>query len=440
MGRLRLEDLKDDPRNPPEIPDHKRKALRFSLETFGDISGFVWNKTTGYWVCGHQRYAGLKEKYGDALVLKGNAIKLPNGETFQIRIVEWTEAKALAAMTAANSLELQGRFTDDLGEVLDTIGHDLPDLVEPLRFDQLGGPVDPAPTDQNEDGDPADDLPPWCIDPVVKDGDLWTVGPHRVLIGDSHMNENIDRLLDGATPNLYLSDPPYAIYGSATGIGSDIADTKMVQPFFTALFKGAVRVLPDFAHLYVHCDWRSYPVIIQMAERVGLAVKNCLIWDKGGGGLGSAYMNSHEFVAFWAKLPPPKAMVSSAKTGQRVVRKSNVFRINRPTGEDRLHNAAKPVELVGSLIENSSDEGQIVLDPFLGSGTTIVAAHLKARIGYGCDMDPKFGQVALQRLQTITQQPATREDGETLDHLVELQDRDRRPDPIPEPAAATGSS
>lgn len=426
MAKLRMEDLLDDPRNPREIADHKIEALKFSLESFGDISGFVWNKTTGYWVCGHQRYRALRELHGDALILKGGSLRTPSGESFPIRTVEWTEAKALAAMTAANSLELQGRFTDDLGAVLDTIGHDLPDLVAPLRFDQLGGPVEPAPTDQKEDGDPADDLPPWAIDPVVKDGDLWTIGDHRLLIADSHVPENIDRLLAGKTPDLMLCDPPYAIFGSSTGIGTDISDTKMVRPFFEAMFRMAFRVLPEFAHLYIHCDWRSYPTMTEMAARARLTIKNCIVWDKGGSGLGSSYANTHEFVGFWAKLPPEKAMRSSAKTGQRMVHKSNIFRINRPHGDERQHNAAKPVELVGSLVENSTDDGGLVFDPFLGSGTTIVAAHLKGRIGYGLDMDPKFAQVALARIQKITGQPATREDGETLDHLIELQDIDAR--------------
>ncbi len=122
--------------------------------------------------------------------------------------------------------------------------------------------------------------------------------------------------------------------------------------------------LPEFGHAYIHCDWRSYATLWDGFRAAGLTPKNCLVWDKGGAGLGANYANTHEFVAFWSRLPPEKAMTASRKRGQRTVAASNILRFQRPTGDDREHNAAKPVAMLAELIENSSDVGDVVVDFF----------------------------------------------------------------------------
>lgn len=238
--------------------------------------------------------------------------------------------------------------------------------------------------------------------PTAEFGDLYTIGPHRIICGDAFDADTVARLLDGEAADVVAQDPPYAIYGSATGIASDIADDAMVRPFFAAMWRAAWAALPDFGHAYVFCDWRSYPAVRETAKGSGMEPKNCIVWDKGGAGLGSNYANTHEFVAFHARIPPSGAMTSGRRTGQRPVYASNVMRHNRPTGDDRQHNAAKPVDLIRDLVKNSSEPGGRVLDMFAGSGSTALAAIAEGRVALLVEKDPAMVDVILARLTKAT--------------------------------------
>lgn len=237
------------------------------------------------------------------------------------------------------------------------------------------------------------------IDPITRPGDVWHIGRHRLMCGDSLEADNWTALLgDSLKPQCIVTDPPYAIYGSSTGMASDIADDKMVRPFFESVCRLARDLLPYFGHAYLFCDWRSYPTIVMAAKGIAtLELKNTLVWDKGGSGLGSNYANTHEFVAFFHKLPPQTAMGHRA-AGIRPVHKPNILRFNRPTGDERKHNAAKPVALCRELIDNSSGPGDVVCEPFCGSGSTMVAADQLGRVCVAFDLEPKWVDVTLGRM------------------------------------------
>ncbi|HZL99881.1 MAG TPA: DNA methyltransferase [Planctomycetota bacterium] len=259
--------------------------------------------------------------------------------------------------------------------------------------------ADKASTKNNNQGQTGEDefgLIP--ADAISRPGDVWYIGRHRLICGDSLERETWKAHLEGAKVACIATDPPYAIYGSSTGMASDIADDKMVRPFFEAVLRFCRDVLPWFGHLYVFCDWRSYPTIAMSARGVEtLELKNTLVWDKGGSGLGSNYANTHEFVAFFHKLPPQTAMGHRA-AGVRPVHKPNILRFNRPSGDERKHNAAKPVALMREALENSTDPGDLVLEPFCGSGSTMVAADQLGRICYACDLEPKWVDVTIGRM------------------------------------------
>lgn len=258
----------------------------------------------------------------------------------------------------------------------------------------------------------ADDAPEPPKNATSRAGDLWLLGQHRLLVGDSFEPDDVGRLLQGRLANLVLTDPPYAIYGSSTGIGTDIADDKMVRPFFEKLGQTLAANVVEFAHVYVHCDWRSYATLWHGLKSAQLAPKNCVVWDKGSAGLGNSYANTHEFVAFFAKLPKQHAMTSGNKRGQRPVHQGNVYRCNRVAGKEREHNAAKPVELLAWLIGNSSNEGDLVLDLFGGSGSTMIAAQQEKRVAYLMEMEPRFADVIVERWQRFTGEAAVLEGGE----------------------------
>ncbi len=233
---------------------------------------------------------------------------------------------------------------------------------------------------------------PKCGQPVAGA----PVARHRVMCADNSLDENVQALVAGQPVDEVVTDPPYAIYGSITGVASDIADDRMVVPFFEALLRRCHRLLPWFGHAYVCCDWRSYPAIWEAARRAGMAVRNCIVWDKGGQGLGANWANCHEFVVYLAKLPPQHAM-GDRVAGVRQVHKPNMQRFDRVRGEEREHNAAKPADLFAELMDAGSDRGATVVDLFLGSGTAVIAAHASGRRCLGMEVDARMCDILRRR-------------------------------------------
>jgi site-specific DNA-methyltransferase (adenine-specific) len=171
----------------------------------------------------------------------------------------------------------------------------------------------------------------------------------------------------------------------------------------------------------VCCDWRSWPSIWD-GFKARLSPKNLVVWDKGGSGLGSNYANAYELIGFFARLPPARTMKSSEERGQRPVHKPNLKRrnpmeptplelaeaeqvmrrFNRPHGEDRNHNAAKPVDLFAWFIENSSDEGAVVLDCFAGGGACIEACERLNRSARLIEREPDTADLIVARWVKLT--------------------------------------
>jgi DNA modification methylase len=246
-----------------------------------------------------------------------------------------------------------------------------------------------------------DDFGTIPAQPITRLGDVWHIGPHRLACIDSLAKKSLAGLIGGAPIHAIVTDPPYAIYGSATGIASDIADDNMVLPFFEKVLTLAKDHLAWFGHAYICCDWRSWPAIWQACKRIPtMEPKNLLVWDKGGAGLGSNYANTHEMIGFFAKLPKQTAM-GHRPAGQRSVHKPNVLRYNRPTGAEREHNAAKPVGLLRELIENSTGPGDNVAEPFCGSGSTMVAAAQLDRVCFAADISPGWCDVTIGRMMRL---------------------------------------
>lgn len=265
-----------------------------------------------------------------------------------------------------------------------------------------------------------DDFGTVPMNPITRPGDVWHLGPHRLICGDSLLPETLNTLIGNDQCHLIATDPPYAIYGSATGIASDITDDKMVRPFFERILTIAKERLPWFGHAYICCDWRSWPAIWESCKRIPtIEPKNLIVWDKGGAGLGSNYANTFECIGFFHKLPGQTAM-GNRPAGIRSVNKPNVMRHNRPTGKDREHNAAKPVALIRDLIYNSSGPGDVVLDPFCGSGTTIIAADQVDRICLAVDIEPKWCDVTIGRFMRLRETKATLgENGPTYQEVAQ---------------------
>jgi DNA modification methylase len=253
-------------------------------------------------------------------------------------------------------------------------------------------------------------------EPKTKRGDVWVCGDHLLLCGDS-LEAETEAWIEKGTTACVLTDPPYAIYGSSSGVGSDVADDKMIRPFFAALGRRMRHALRLFGHGYVFCDWRSWDAVLAGMKASTLAAKNCIVWDKGDFGLGSMYRNCHEFVGFFVSQPERSSHYAKQATGQRMVTQPNVRRVNR-TGQggfesehepgQRFHNAAKPVQLLQWLLDNSTDEGDLVLDLFGGSGSTMLACERSKRRCRMVEVEPKWCDVIVARWEQLTVRKAER--------------------------------
>jgi DNA modification methylase len=236
-------------------------------------------------------------------------------------------------------------------------------------------------------------------DPDSVRGKVYECGPHLVVCGDSLDLELLGMVVTPGSVGLMVLDPPYAIFGSATGVSSSVADDKMIRPMFERTCAAINQTLRTFGQAYICCDWRSVATIMEAARGFGqLEHVNTLIWDKQQGGLGSNWGNSYEELVYLMKRPPARTMKSSTKdTGVRMIGQSNVLRHTRPQGYDRLHNAAKSVPLFEQVIEAATDPGDLVVDLFGGSGTTMIAAANLGRRAVVFELDRGWCDVIRMR-------------------------------------------
>jgi len=412
MTTIPLQSIKPATRNPK---DHDLGELVVSLQRFGFVGSLLVDTRTGRLLAGHGRLEALQQLRQKGLRPAG--IELAEDGDWLVPVERWTssnDVEAEAFLIAANRIGERGGWNQPMLEqvladlarggdaALAGVGFDLADvddMITKLTNDATSGDVDAIPDE------------PKAIAIYVQSGELWELGAHRLLVGDSTREVDVDVLLEpleGKPVDAVITDPPYAIYGSSTGIGADIADDKMVRPFFEAIGKLIAGRLKKFGHAYAFTDWRSWAAMWEGFKRAGLVPKNGLVWDKGGGGLGSNWANAYELIAYFAKLPPPVAMQSGTERGQRPVHKANILRHSRPSGVEREHNAAKPVGLLIELVEAATDKGETIFEPFTGSGSTMIAGEKTGRRVFGLEIEPRFAQVAIERWQRLTGQKAKR--------------------------------
>lgn len=415
--------LTEDPGNPRDITPENRDRLRQVLDRFGFVENLVLNARTGELVSGHQRRALALELGVDRVPVM--VVDLPPGE-----------ARALAI--ALNNPSAQGGWEPELLsarleelaslDVLELTAFDTSELVA------FGFPP------ETEDGETEEvrfkastkdpEVPPLPDEPETETGDVWELGNHRVVCADAF---DFDvRAFHGGPVDLVLTDPPFAIFGSSTGVASDVTDDRMVRPFFQQVARRAAAALPQHGHAYVHCDWRSWAALWEGFRAGGLAVRNMIVWDKGGAGLGSNYANTHELVAFAHYVPKASNTFDNRRNSEyRPVYASNVIHADRPRGDERHHNAAKPVGLLETLIHNSTGAGPegavrsgeaiedaVVLDLFAGSGSTLIAAE---NLGLRCiavDIDPGWVDVTVQRWRNLTGKKGRRRKGAALKFIA----------------------
>lgn len=256
-----------------------------------------------------------------------------------------------------------------------------------------------------------DDAPEPPEEPASKPGDLWILGRHRLLCGDATNPADVERLMARTRANLVFTDPPYGMsYGGGRAAGStprgarvkahgDIVGDDRRGEDLVRLVRDALAIATRFkvpdAAVYVCLTWRTYAEFEMALAEAGLAVKACIVWDKKSIGLGYAdYRPQHEFIFYC-----PGAWYGGED-------ESDVWQMSRGNTSEYVHPTQKPVELIERALGNSSRQGEAVLDPFGGSGSTLIACEKAGRTAYLVEIDPRYVDVIVRRWEKFTGETA----------------------------------
>jgi DNA modification methylase len=407
-----LADLKPAPYNPRTITNRALGGLSTSLAAFGDISGIVWNKRTGHVVAGHQRIEALSKKHGARLKIVDGAIVAPGGKTYPIRVVDWPESKEKAANVAANSPAIAGEFTDGLADIVRELKLAEPDLSEALLFDELD-------TASGGGKDVVEDEPPEPPeDPITKPGDLWLLGRHRVLCGDSTKGEDVGRVMCGEQADLLLTDPPYGIayipetkrLAAKGGLASDKPYPEGFDTFASwldGLLAVAIDQIRPGGCYYVWMGWSHLGTVEAVMRTRGHAPNHAIVWDRVMPRLTKYpqdFLPCAEFCLYgWVRG------AKHIKNNPQDAMRTNVWHVKRLDAKDMEHTTQKPLALAANSLLMSTNEGATVLDVCLGSGWTLIACEQLDRTCVGIEIEPRYVDVIVKRWETLTGKKAKRD-------------------------------
>lgn len=314
-----------------------------------------------------------------------------------IKAKNLTEAQKRAYIIADNKLSLNAGWDEELLAVeisdLQSESFDLSILgFDDKELDKLLSPSGEDIKDDDFDIDAELEKPA-----VTKEGDLWTIGKHKLLCGDSTLSSSYEKLMDGRKANLVVTDPPYNVNyeGTAGKIKNDNMGNEAFHSFLLAAFNRLHENMASDASIYVfHSDTEGLNFRSAFDE-AGFYLSGCCIWKKPSLVLGrSPYQWQHEPCLFgWMKNGKHQWYADRKQT--------TVWEFAKSKKND-LHPTMKPVPLIAYCIMNSSMSNTLVLDPFLGSGTTLIACEQTDRACFGLELDPKYCDAIVSRYIELT--------------------------------------
>lgn len=378
-----------------------------SIVAFGFVNPIIVDDH-GNILCGHGRIRAAQ--------------KLGWSEVPTLRVDHLSEAQKRAFVIAENRLaELAGWDEDLLAiEFQHLLDADVDFEITTTGFETAEIDLILGTIGSDDDRDSADESVPDVQQTAVTQlGDLWEVGPHRLLCADALVPESYVTLLDGELAQMVFGDPPYnvPIAGHVSGLGATthreflMASGEMSEAEFTRFLSIICRNLAsstiDGAVHFICMDWRGARKLLRAGQTAYDKLLNMCVWAKTAGAMGALYRSQHELVFVFKSGTAPH--INNVMLGRHGRNRTNVwnypglnsFQADR---EDTLamHPTVKPVALVADAILDCSTRGQVILDPFLGSATTVVAAHRTGRRCYGMELDPLYVDVALRRLRHLT--------------------------------------
>jgi DNA modification methylase len=412
--------------NPRNARTHSKKQLR---QIANSIARFGWTypilaDENGTVIAGHGRFkaaellglkqvpvitvSGLSEAEKRALALADNKIAENAGWDREILAAELSE---LAVILPECNLDIE------------STGFNAPE-VDGLLVDLV-----------DSEDDPADEVPALAGEAVSRSGDLWSLGRHRLLCGDATSAADVEGLMAGERAAMVFTDPPYNVRVASIGGRGAIKHREFVSGSGEMSREEFTRFLASFLRLtathsvegslhYICMDWRHLGEMLAAGEQVYSELKNLVVWAKTNAGQGSFYRSQHELIFVFKSGDAPN--LNNVELGKHGRNRSNVwsypgvnaFRAGR-LDDLSTHPTVKPAALVADAMRDCSRRGDIVLDPFMGSGTTILAAERVGRRGYGLELDPFYVDAAVRRWQKFTKQDAIlKASGQTIEEVA----------------------
>lgn len=397
MQKLDISKLKPaeyNPRKRLQPGDKDYEDIKNSFYEFGYIDPIIVNKDLTI-ISGHQRYfvlqdLGVKEVWCNVTDMDKLKEKAANIGLNKIS-GEWEDQQLLEVL---QELELEGYdfhltgFSDEEFE----------ELVNSLEGDE----EEEETAGSGYDGDGDYEEQPAFVEP----GDIWLLGRHRLMCGDSTNENDIKTLMDGKSANVVITDPPYNVdYGAtevmrgqtvARGIANDNMSTQHFTEFLTAAYKNAYNSVMDGGAVYSFASDKFIDCFLKAINDSGLHYSQLCIWEKDFIILGNYdYQSQHEPVIYSYKNTAKHSFYGGRN-------KSSIWKFDH-IRKAKLHPTMKPLPLIAYPIRNSSQENGIVLDLFGGSGSTLIAAEQLDRTAYVMEIDPAFASTIVRRYTAFKQ-------------------------------------
>lgn len=413
IERAPIATLKPNPRNARTHNPRQITQIARSIERFGFTNPVLVDEDLMI-IAGHGRVAAAKQLGHDAVPI--------------LRLGDLSEADKRAYLIADNKLaekagwdreilaiELQGLV--ELNYEIELTGFEIAEID--LILDAASN------ADPNGPRGPEDHAPAPPLDPITQLGDVWALGRHRLVCGDALARESYAQAMAGETAAALFTDPPYNVLidGFAGGKGKAkrrefaMASGEMSKAAFEAFLTGALSAaaaqLDDGAIAFVCMDWRHIGELMKAGEVAFDELKNICVWTKTNGGMGSLYRSQHELVFVFKK--GKAAHRNNVELGRHGRNRTNVWAYAgvNSFGAERdaalaMHPTVKPVALIEDALKDVTRRGDIVLDPFGGSGSTLIAAERCGRSARLIELDPAYCDVIVQRFEAYTGKRAVR--------------------------------
>jgi DNA modification methylase len=401
---LPIKELQFYERNAKLHPEKQVRQIANSIREFGFINPIIIDEARII-IAGHGRFEAAKllgltdvptiaanhlsKAQVQAYRLADNQLALNSGyDTDLLRI----ELGTLAEMDFSFDLEITGFETAEIDLMLD-------------------GQVEPKPN-------PADAVPPVELHPVTQPGDIWQMGKHRLICGDSTKQETYEALMQGDKAQAVITDPPYnvPIEGHVCGLGKTqhrefaMASGEMTDLEFDAFLDAFVALCVahsvDGSLHYIFIDWRHVYNVLGVGRKRYSEIKNICVWAKLNGGMGAMYRSQHEMVLVFKNGTAPH--INTIQLGKYGRYRTNIWSFagvnsfGKQQENLKLHPTVKPVAMLVEAIKDCTRRKHIVLDPFGGSGSTLIACEDSGRVARCIELDPLYCDVIIRRWQQHT--------------------------------------